>query len=255
MLVEVEPQSPASNQENRPPTLSIVTVTYNSEATLEDTLRSVRRQSWRDFEHVVVDGGSTDGTLDILKAAGDSVCWVSERDAGIYDAMNKGIRRSRGRWIHILNSDDYYASDDVLSRVMPSLVEDAVNYGDLIRADDDGSRVAQRYPFRKWPLYVSAYLPHPSLIVSARQYRAVGEYDTSFRVAADHDMILRLVENYPANHIPVEMTVMRQSGISATNLDLSMREFGRVLHKHGMPAPAVALITAFRRVWWKMRSA
>lgn len=254
MLAETEPKIPASDQ-GRPPTLSIVTVTYNSAATLQDTLRSVRHQSWQDFEHIVVDGGSTDGTLDLLEAAGDSIRWESERDAGIYDAMNKGIRRSRGRWIHILNSDDYYASDDVLSRVMPSLIEDAVNYGDLIRANDDGSRVTQRYQFRKWPLYVSAYLPHPSLIVSAQQYRTLGEYDTSFRVAADHDMILRLVKNYPANHIPVPMTVMRQTGISATNLDLSMREFGRVLHKHGMPAPAAALITALRRIWWKMRSA
>jgi len=254
MLAEKESQTSFRDQE-RSPTLSIVTVTYNSDATLEDTLRSVRSQSYRDFEHIVVDGGSTDGTLDILRAAGDSVHWISEPDAGIYDAMNKGIRRSRGRWIHILNSDDYYASHDVLSRVMPSLVEDAVNYGDLIRANADGSQVVQRYPFRKWPLYVSAYLPHPSLIVSARQYQALGDYDTTFRVAADHDMILRLVERYRPNHIPVEMTVMRQSGISATNLDLSMREFSRVLRKHGMPSPAVALISAFRRVWWKMRSA
>jgi glycosyltransferase involved in cell wall biosynthesis len=254
MLTEKGPDAPAVGVQTAP-TLSIVTVTYNSAATLEDTLRSVRDQSFRDFEHIIVDGGSTDRTIEILKGAGDSVQWISEPDAGIYDAMNKGIRRSRGRWIHILNSDDYYASADVLSRVMPKLVEDAVNYGDLIRSNADGSQVVQRYPFKKWPLYVSAYLPHPSLIVSARQYERLGFYDTSFRVAADHDMILRLVEQYPANHIPVEMTVMRQSGISATNLQLSMNEFGRVLRKHGLPAAAVGLITAFRRAWWRMRSA
>jgi glycosyltransferase involved in cell wall biosynthesis len=236
------------------PMISIVTVTYNSEATLLDTLGSVRNQTFRDLEHIVVDGGSTDKTLELLKAAGDSVRWISEPDKGIYDAMNKGIRLARGHWIHLLNSDDYYASNEVLAQVVPRLRYDSVNYCDLIRANSDGSRVVQRYPFRKWPLYFSAYLPHPSLIVSAAQYRAVGLYDTGFRVAADHDMILRLVGQYPANHIPVEMTVMRQDGVSATNLDVSMREFGQVLQKHRLPPALIGIIMAIRRIWWKVRS-
>jgi glycosyltransferase involved in cell wall biosynthesis len=239
---------------NQVPTLSIITVTYNSGATLADTLGSVRNQTFRDLEHIVIDGGSTDGTLDILKAAGASVRWISEPDKGIYDAMNKGLRLARGRWIHLLNSDDYYASDDVVARIVPSLRDDAVNYCDLIRSNPDGSRVVQRYPFRKWPLYFSAYLPHPSLIVSAAQYRAVGTYDIGFRVAADHDMILRLVDRYPANHIPVEMTVMRQAGVSATNLDVSMREFGLVLQKHKVAPALTGTIMAIRRIWWKVRS-
>ncbi len=236
------------------PAVSIVTVTYNSESTLPDTLNSVNRQTFRDWEHIVVDGGSTDGTLDILKAAGASVRWISEPDKGIYDAMNKGIGLARGRWIHLLNSDDYYASDDVLARIVPKLQDAAVNYCDLIRASTDGSRFVQRFRFRKWPLYFSAYLPHPSLIVSAEQYRAVGVYDVGFRVAADHDMILRLLDRYPANHIPVEMTVMRQDGVSATNLGLSMREFGQVLQKHRLPGPLITAIMTIRRIWWRIRS-
>ena len=236
------------------PTISIVTVSYNSEATLSDTLGSVRSQTFRDLEHIVVDGGSTDGTLELLKAAGGSVRWISEPDKGIYDAMNKGLQLARGRWIHLLNSDDYYASDDVLAQIVPRLRDDAVNYCDLIRVSADGSSVVQRYPFRKWPLYFSAYLPHPSLIVSAAQYRTLGLYDVGFRVAADHDMILRLVGRYPANRIPVEMTVMRQSGVSAMNLDVSMREFGEVLRKHGLPPALSAIIMAIRRIWWKVRS-
>lgn len=236
------------------PLISVVTVTYNSEATLSDTLRSVRNQTFQNLEHIVVDGGSTDKTLELLKAAGDSVRWISEPDKGIYDAMNKGIRLARGRWIHLLNSDDYYAADDVLARIVPCLRDDAVNYCDLIRANSDGSRVLQRYPFRKWPLYFSAFLPHPSLIVSAAQYQALGLYDVSFRVAADHDMILRLVGKYNANHIPVEMTVMRQVGVSATNLGISMREFGEVLRRHKVPLALIGMIMAIRRIWWKVRS-
>lgn len=236
------------------PDLSIVTVTYNSAATLVDTLESVKRQTFRDFEHIVVDGGSTDGTIEILKNAGDAIRWISEPDAGIYDAMNKGIRLARGQWIHLLNSDDYYMSSSTLADIRPCLKDGMVNYCDLVRLELNGERTRQSYRFRRWPLYFSAYLPHPSLIVSRQQYEAVGLYDTSFRVAADHDMILRLVSQYPGNHIPVEMTAMRQSGVSAANLDVSMREFALVLERHGMPKPLIALISAIRQVWWKVRS-
>ncbi|MDD1529837.1 glycosyltransferase [Bradyrhizobium sp. WBOS7] len=236
------------------PFLSIVTATFNSAATVRTTLESVRRQSFRSFEHIVVDGGSTDGTIDILREYGGSVRWISEPDRGIYDAMNKGIAMSRGRWIHLLNSDDHYAADDVLARIVPRLRGDAINYCDIIRSNPDGSRISQRFSFRRWPLYFSAFLPHPALIVSAAQYKELGLYDANFRVAADHDMILRLVRRYPANHIPLEMTVMCQTGISATNLGISMREFGEVLHKHEVPRALIGMIMAVRHIWWKARS-
>ncbi|WP_240536414.1 glycosyltransferase family 2 protein [Bradyrhizobium genomosp. III] len=239
----------------RTPFLSIVTATYNSARTVRDTLESVRQQTFQDFEHIVVDGGSTDGTVDILKEYGSAVRWISEPDRGIYDAMNKGIAMSRGHWIHLLNSDDFYASNNVLNQIVPKLVPDALNYADLIRLNADGSRFNQSYRYRKWPLYLSAFLPHPSLLVSAEQYRAAGLYDASFRIAADHDLILRLLDRYPANHIKVEMTVMRQSGVSATNLDLTMDEFGRVLRKHNVPSILIGILMGVRRVWWKARSA
>ncbi|MDA9508824.1 glycosyl transferase [Bradyrhizobium sp. CCBAU 11386] len=238
----------------RTPFLSIVTATYNSASTVRDTLESVRQQTFQDFEHIVVDGGSTDGTIDILKEYGSAIRWISEPDRGIYDAMNKGIAMSRGHWIHLLNSDDFYASNNVLNQIVPQLAPDALNYADLIRLNADGSRFSQSYRYRKWPLYLSAFLPHPSLLVSAEQYRAAGLYDASFRIAADHDLILRLLDRYPANHIEVEMTVMRQSGVSATNLDVTMDEFGRVLRKHNVPSILVGILMGVRRAWWKVRS-
>ncbi|WP_245448469.1 MULTISPECIES: glycosyltransferase family 2 protein [Bradyrhizobium] len=238
----------------REPFLSIVTATYNSVSTVRDTLESVRKQTFQDFEHIVVDGGSTDGTIDVLKEYGPAIRWISEPDRGIYDAMNKGIAMSRGHWIHLLNSDDFYASNDVLGRIVPKLLPNALNYADLIRLNADGSRFSQSYRYRKWPLYLSAFLPHPSLLVSAEQYRLAGLYDASFRIAADHDLILRLLDRYPPNHIEVEMTVMRQSGVSATNLDLTMDEFGRVLRKHNVPIILIELVMGIRRIWWKMRS-
>lgn len=245
----------ASHDDAHVPLLSVVTATYNSAATLRDTLESVRQQTFRDLEHIIVDGGSTDGTIEILKEYGSSIRWISEPDRGIYDAMNKGIAMSSGRWIHLLNSDDFYASNNVLEKIVPLLAPNALNYADLIRLNTDGSRIRQSYRFRKWPLYISAFLPHPSLVVSAEQYRTAGLYDSSFRIAADHDLILRLLDRYPANHIEVEMTVMRQSGVSATNLDVTMSEFGRVLRKHNLPSILVVILTGIRRAWWKLRSA
>ena len=108
--------------------VSVITVTYNSVATLEDTMKSVLRQTYNDIEYIVVDGGSTDGTLDVIRnfepRFGGRMKWVSEKDHGIYDAMNKGIRMATGDIVGTLNSDDYYTSDDVLERMVSFWTDD-----------------------------------------------------------------------------------------------------------------------------------
>ncbi|MQX36376.1 glycosyltransferase family 2 protein [Roseospira navarrensis] len=236
------------------PVLSVVTVTWNAAATLERTIESVLGQTVGPIDYVVVDGGSTDGTLDILRAHGDAIRWVSEPDRGIYDAMNKGIARARGDWIHLLNADDRYTDPTVLAQVLPRLDPNRTNYCDLIREHADGGQVLQRYRLGRWPLYFSAFLPHPSLIVSRAQYDRVGRYDPGYRVAADHDMILRLLRRHPAHHIPVPLTVMGQQGVSATDLETSLNEFSQVVRKAGVPAPLVAAMERLKRVWWGVRS-
>ena len=217
------------------PLVSTVTVAFNAAATITRTIASVLAQDLPGHEYLEVDGGSTDGTLDILKSHGDRIRWVSEPDRGIYDAMNKGVRLARGQWIHLLNADDEYAAPDALSRVAARLDPGRTNYADILVVDQAGNRRLQSFRYSRLRMLYGAYVPHPGLVVSRAQYDAVGAYDTAWRIAADHDMILRLLKRYPPNHIPELLSVMHQGGASTRYLSLSASEFRDVVIAHGQP--------------------
>ena len=247
-------ESTLSGSRNIAPIVSVVTVTMNSAATVARTIDSVLSQNYQAIDYVVVDGGSTDGTVDILKGYGDRLRFVSEADSGMYDAMNKGIRMARGDWIHILNSDDYYVSDDMVTEAVSELDPNRTNYFDMYREYANGTRELQSFAFRHWRLYISAYLPHPSLVVARSQYDAVGLYDTQYRIAGDHDMILRLLERFPARHHHFPLTVMAQGGVSGRLLSVSLNEFYDVTRARGLPGPAASAIRVAKKVWWGARS-
>ena len=241
-------QSPA------PPHISVVTVCLNAAKTIERTIDSVLAQNYPKLDYLVLDGGSTDGTLDILRGYGDRITFVSEPDQGMYDAMNKGIRRARGSWIHLLNADDWYVSADAIARAVPHLDPARTTYFDLIRSYPDGSEILQSRTVSPWMLHVSAFIPHPSLIVSREQYDQIGMYDPSLKIASDHDLILRLVRRYPPKHVPIVLTKMDQGGISARALSTSLEEFTLVSMRHGMPAVAARTLKSLKSAWWRWRS-
>lgn len=233
--------------------ISIVTVCFNSASTLERTICSVREQSYRHVEYIIIDGGSTDGTVEIIRNSDDVVTdWVSEPDGGIYHAMNKGVHRARGEWIHILNSDDCYAGQDVLERAMEQVEEDKTNYFAMWRLFEDGRRDLQNWHYRRWPLFVSAFLPHPGLIVSRAQYEAIGLYDTRYRIAADHDMILRLTSRWPGLGHDMPLTVMAQGGYSEENMLTALQEFKAVTMGHGLPLLMASGLYWLKRLWWRV---
>lgn len=235
------------------PRISVVTVCFNSARTLRRTLESVAGQNHPNIEYIVVDGGSTDGTLAIVGEYRHVVDkMVSEPDAGIYDAMNKGLRMATGDWIHILNSDDYYAAPDVLAAALPLLDPERTNYFRMWREYADGRRELQDWEYSRWRLFVSAFLPHPGLIVSRRQYETVGLYDTRYRIAADHDMILRLTARWPGMKHDLALTVMQQGGMSGVRPDESLREFRAVTERHGLPRAAGACLLGLKRIWWRV---
>ena len=236
------------------PQLSVVTVSYNASKSIRRTIDSVLSQSWTNIDYVVVDGGSTDGTREILESYGPRLRFVSEPDRGIYDAMNKGIALARGDWIHILNADDWYADSSALARAVPHLDEGRATYFDMLRVYEDGHTVLQSRSVARWMLYVSAFLPHPGLIVSRAQYDAIGPFDTTLKIAADHDFIMRLTRRYPIRHVRSLLTCMAQGGASATNLRRSMDEFAVVTERNGLPAVAVHALTIARRIWWRART-
>lgn len=221
-------------------TISVITATYNSGATLRDTLESVLRQSFRDFEHIVVDGGSKDNTLAVVQEYepryGGRLRWVSEPDKGIYDAMNKGIRMATGNVVGILNSDDFYTSNDVLecvAKTMDAPDVDAV-YGDIhFVRDGDLSRCVRYYtsrPFhRSWMRF--GFMPaHPSFYCRKSIYEKYGAFDLSYKVAADFENLLRLifVHRIRTRYLHKDFVTMRTGGASTSGL----RSHEQIMHDH-----------------------
>lgn len=219
---------------------SIITATYNSGATLRDTLESVLRQSFSDFEHIVVDGGSKDNTLDIVREYepryGGRLRWVSESDKGIYDAMNKGICMTTGDVVGILNSDDFYTSSDVLECVAKAMADPDVDavYGDVhFVRDDDLSRCIRYYtsrPFhRSWMRF--GFMPaHPSFYCRKTVYEKYGTFDLSYKVAADFENLLRLIFIHRIRicYLHKDFVTMRTGGASTSGL----RSHEQIMHDH-----------------------
>lgn len=220
--------------------ISIITATWNSAATVADTMESVLRQTYADYEHIIVDGGSTDTTMDIVRALepryGGRLRWVSERDRGIYDAMNKGLRMATGDVVGILNSDDFYSSDDVLARVAAELNCNDVDavYGDIhyVR-DTDLTRCVRYYSgrsFRRWMMLMGYQPAHPSFYCRRDVYDRLGGFDLRFRIAADFENMLRLIymNRIRTHYLPMDFVTMRQGGTSTAG----WRSHCRILSDH-----------------------
>ena len=224
--------------------VSIITVAFNSAATISDTLASIKAQTHADIQHIVVDGGSTDGTVELVRQFGRSdAVLVSEPDRGIYDAMNKGLRLARGELIGCLNADDVFADARVVADVA-ALAEaggaQAV-YGDLdYVSQTDLGQVVRRWrsgAFTPSRLAFGWMPPHPTLYFRRSLLPAVGEFDTSFRIAADYDYVLRLLRQpgLKVSYLQRVLVKMRLGGASNRSLRailLKSREDLRALRQN-----------------------
>lgn len=229
--------------------ISVITATYNSGRTIGDTLESVLRQTYSDVELIVVDGASRDDTMDVVRRYeprfGGRLRWTSEPDRGIYDAMNKGIARATGDVIGILNSDDFYTSDTVLERVAEAMAGGDVDavYGDIHYVRDGDLRRCVRYyssrPFRRWMMRLGFMPAHPSFYCRREVYERCGTFDTTYRVAADFENLLRLiyVNRIKTRYLPVDFVTMRTGGASTSGLSSHrqiMRDHLRALRSNGV---------------------
>lgn len=181
--------------------ISIITVCFNSAETISDTMRSVAMQSYKDVEHIIIDGGSNDGTMEIVQAASLSPSHViSEPDAGIYDAMNKGLTLATGDFIGFLNSDDMLAGPNVVASIAAaaSTEVDAI-YGDLSYVQKNQPNEVIRYwksgEFSIKKLRYGWMPPHPTFYIRRSTMHELGEFDLQFRIAADYDLMLRFLKN------------------------------------------------------------
>lgn len=210
--------------------ISIITATYNSAETINDTIKSVLCQTNKDFEYIIVDGGSTDETIDIVKSYESEFSgrlkWVSEKDKGIYDAMNKGIKMASGDIIGILNSDDYYTSDDILQTIADAFKCQNVDaiYGDIHFIKDGVPDKCVRYyssrlfsPF--WLRF--GFMPaHPSFYCKRDVFDKSGLYRLDYKIGSDYEMMVRLFRKHKisSRYVPKDFVTMRTGGASNSNL-------------------------------------
>ncbi|HKP32974.1 MAG TPA: glycosyltransferase family 2 protein [Chitinophagaceae bacterium] len=205
--------------------ISIITVTYNSASTLRDTLESVKNQDYPYIEHILVDGGSTDGTLSLIKSYDYISDYISERDKGLYDAINKGIKRCTGDVVGILNSDDFFPSPNIVSRIVEEFKKKDVDavYGDIAFVRPENLQKVVRYyssgNFRP-KKFAYGYMPaHPSFYVKRKCYEEFGLYKLDYKIAADYELLMRFIFTYniTTSYVPDVFVYMRTGGVSNKN--------------------------------------
>lgn len=224
--------------------ISVVTAVMNGRATLPQMLDSLKAQTHRQVEHVVQDGGSTDGTLDYLQTHGHgAMALLSVPDTGIYDAINQGITRASGDVIGLLHADDQLASDDVLARVAQAMQAPEIDgvYGDLqYIARDDETRVIRHWKagdFTPAQLRRGWMPPHPTLYLRREVFARVGLYDTSYQISGDYDGMLRFLTKGQVRlaylpHVMVRMSMGGVSNRSFAHMIRKSREDYRAIRRH-----------------------
>ena len=220
------PQPSAGKFHSSTPKITIITVSFNSAQTIGDTLRSVAGQSYPNIEHIIVDGASTDQTMQIVTGFPHVTKCISEKDEGIYFAMNKGIAMASGDVIGILNADDLYADNGVIAKVAAVFEDLAVDatYADLVFVDrEDVSKVVRTWksgPFKRSSMYNGWMPPHPTFFVRRSMYEKYGLFNTILRSAADYELMLRFLLKHEINlsYIPQTIINMRQGGESTASI-------------------------------------
>ncbi len=233
--------------------ISLVTAVKNRVATLGGCLRSIHAQSWPNIEHIVVDGGSTDGSQAILKQYRSHIAkLISEPDQGVYDALNKGIRAATGDIVGFMHADDEFAGPDVLSRVADAFDDSSVDavYGDLVYVrKNDVTRVVRYWKagdYTREQLARGWMPPHPTFYVRREVYNRFGSFNTGYRIAADYESMLRILwrGGVQARYIPEVLVRMRAGGISnqVFNMLRKSREDYAAMRENGIDAVHALLL-------------
>ena len=236
--------------------LTIITATYNSARTLQPCMRSVLGQDYPNLEYLLVDGGSSDGTVELIQDYADKhpcIRWASEPDRGLYDALNKGIRKAEGEVLGFVHSDDFLASPGILSALVAALSKAQADgvYGDLqyISAGQE-ERVIRRWKSRAFHarLLQKGWMPaHPTFFLRRHVYEKHGGFDLDFRIAADYDFMLRVLKDpsLTFTYLPRVVTKMRVGGNSngsLRNILNKSQEDYRAMKKNGLSFPLGALL-------------
>ncbi len=229
--------------------VSIITATYNSAETVRNTFDSVLNQTYKDIEYIVVDGLSKDNTVEIVKEYvekfGGKMRYISEKDRGLYDAMNKGLAMATGDVVGILNSDDFYTSNDILEVVANNFRDNEIDavYGDIHFVNSDDLTKCVRYyssAIFSRRLMRFGFMPaHPSFYCKREVYEKYGDFNTKYKIAADFDSLFRFIyiKRIRTRYIKRDFVTMRTGGVSTDGFRsrwLIMKEHSRVMKSYGV---------------------
>lgn len=254
--------------DNSTPLISVVIAVYNGKATLQQCLDSVTQQTYAHIELIVIDGGSTDGTVDLIRANAQHITyWISEPDRGIYNAWNKALVQAKGDWICFLGADDYLRDAQVLARMAEQLVlvppDIRVAYGQIMLLNNNDAElyaVGEQWSAVKNRFKQTMCVPHPAVMHRHSLFVQHGNFDESFRIAGDYELLLRELQTNDAFFIQgIVMTAMRQGGVSSdpTNTLQGLREVRLAQIKNGLHWPGlgwrVAVLRTYTRLFlWRL---
>ena len=242
--------------------VSIVTICYNSEKTIEDTIKSVLSQDYDNTEYIIKDGVSKDNTIEIIKKYekdfGKKLKWCSTKDKGLYDAMNEGLKMATGDIVGIINSDDVLANGKVISTIVEEFnkVKCDATYGDLVFMDADTmSLPARNFIGYKESKVFGWQMPHPTLYLKKEIYKEIGYFNTDYRIAADLDFMYRLIytNKYKISYIKKYLVIMRAGGVSTAGIRgyvKNLKESYHVSKKNRIYLPLLSnIFRIFKTIW------
>ena len=229
----------------RKPLVTIITVVFNNVDFIERAINSVLSQSYKSIEYIVIDGGSNDGTLSVIKKYQDQIFYfLSEKDNGIYDALNKGINKATGNIIGILHSDDEFFNNSVVSNVIDNMIEKKSDFcfSNVIITNREMNKVHRYYKsnyFRNWMLRFGLMPPHPSCFIKKSLFDDFGHYSTKYLIAGDFDFMVRVFygANIKWSYLNQTSIKMRTGGLSNSSIKnkiISAKEIKAVLKDHNI---------------------
>ena len=227
--------------------ISIITVCYNSQKTIKDTIESVLNQTYDNYEYILIDGKSSDDTVKIIesykKKFKGKMKYISEKDKGLFDAMNKGIKMSTGDIIGIINSDDTLAKNDVFEIIASKFKDKSLDgiYSNIYFLDENMKKINRVFKAKKGNYKLGWYPPHPSLYLKSSVYKKYGNYNNNFRISADYDFMLRIMKNnVKLGYIDDVLVYMRSGGVSTAGIKGYKKSFDesiKVLKNNGIKFP------------------
>ncbi|MGZ8172758.1 MAG: glycosyltransferase family 2 protein [Methylobacter sp.] len=245
------------------PLISIIIAVFNGAKTLQQCIDSTAQQTYANKELIIIDGGSKDGTVDVLESNREQIgYWVSEPDSGIYNAWNKGLSQAKGEWICFLGADDFFWDAQVLDRMASQLMmippDIRVAYGQIMLLNNDGKDL---YPIGEpWKEVKERFkqvmsIPHPGVMHRRSLFEQHGNFDESFRIGGDYELLLRELKKADAAFVPdIIMIGMRQGGLSSSpaNSIESMWDIRRAQKMHGLYFPGFFWVMAITRVYMRL---